>query len=623
MKINDLPGPKSGRVLAPLVFQGINDSPENPRLGLGHNQIADPSAVVGIVAKLPDVKRVGDQYTLYWDDVIVQEYELDQTIIDKGWLSFSVSASLIEVPQGEVYYYLFSPGAGSSDQSVLRTIAVKRRVPGGTDLNPDTGINDRLVPCTVNPDPVNDVDSTVTVQVPAWIYQALGDELTVMWNHIRVNHPKLQALGPQSVIIPKEVLEAGGSSDKLLVNYEIRDIVDNYSFLSQPAYFMVEIDPDALVGARVVEADRTTLVLDLIALGDNDVHVAIPSHIGNGKGYDVTLSWIGKTPNTVIELIFPPERVDDPSFEHAQFTILNADIKNIAGGSAVVRYTLKQDDVTGEKKSRTTTITLTGLPVPLAGPVIDEANGTNVIDLSDITGPEVTVTIEPYIGQSAGDKVLLTWDGTPVQGAPVNYTDDETIQAGDETDPVIFKINKVDNLDPLAGGTLALSYQVVFKATGNLQPSPVTPYTVLAVVTGPVNGYESFETQPYAILPINTPLPFANDLTVTVTLAPGTNTLNPSVPEFGNVALYCGRNSKIKLEFGGTISRFLISHTFTTEQNKLEFFDAAGLVVTHYLTVGGISSVNNDDFTLPRPCTYCELAVAANRDVMIDNLVWL
>ncbi|MBC3950974.1 hypothetical protein [Pseudomonas folii] len=623
MKINNLPGPQGGRVLAPLVFQGINDSPDNPRLGLGYKQLSDPTSIVGLIAKLPEVKRLRDLYTLYWDDVIVQEYELDQTIIDKGWLSFSVPASLIEVPEGRVYYHLYSPVGNVSDESILRTIPVKRRVPGGLDPDLDTGINEGLLPCTVTPDPVSDVDSAVTVEVPAWIYQALGDELTVMWNNIRVNHPKLQALGPQSVIIPKNVLEQGGSSDHLLVNYEIRDIVDNYSFVSPPTYVVVEIDPDALIAARVREADRTTRVLDLVALGDNDAHVDIPSYIGNGKGYEVTLTWIGKTPTAIIELLLPPQRVDDPSFDHAQFTIPNPDIKNIAGGSAVVRYSLKQDDVTVEKKSRTTTITLTGLPVQLAEPVVDEANGTTVIDLADVVGPDVTVTIAPYLGQNAGDKVLLTWHGTPAQGAPVNYTDDVIIMAGEEKDPVIFKVGKVDNLDPLADGRLSLSYQVVFKVNDVLQPSPVAQYTVRAVTTGPVTGDESFESQPLGPLQMNTPLPFANGLTVTVTLAAGTTALDPNIPQFGNVALYCARGSKIKFEFGGTIARFLISHTFTSQPNTLEFFDSTGLVATHTLTIGSISGVNNDDFRLPRPCTYCELAVFATRDVMIDNLVWL
>ena len=466
------------QVVNPLTFTDINDSPDNPRLGLGYHQLYDPGKKVGLIAKLPDVTRVGDTVTLYWNEKMVYTDNLDQPTIDKGWLSFSVAPSDIPSMSGEVYYTLLDNVSGDLQTSPKRIIAVNRLVPGGLDPEIETAINEAMAPCTVSPNPVMNPAATVTVTVEKWDHQEVGDELTVMWNNLRVSHPKLtdSGLGPQSVIIPPEVLEAGGSSDKLLVNYEIRDIVDNYSLVSPGTYVRVEIDKDALLEPRVKEADLTTLVLDLAALGNGDAHVLIPRYIGNLKPYTVTLNWVGKTPTTEIPLTLPPERVTDPIFGDAIFVIPNAHLKLIAGGSAVVRYSLVPDGEP-EKKSRTTTITLTGLPVPLAAPVVIEANGS-VIDLDQIIGASATVNIAAYGGQTAGDKVVLNWKGTTKGGTPVNYTADYDVKAGDTVD-ILFNIPRA-YIDPLESGTLKLSYQVVFNATGTTQNSAIAEYTVNA-----------------------------------------------------------------------------------------------------------------------------------------------
>ena len=625
MDIKKLPrNPKGGRALNELVFTEIDDSPDNPRFGLGYHQLYDPDSRVGLLAKLPDITRVGDTIILYWDNFNVQEYDLDQPTIEKGWLSFGVAPSSILDPQGEVYYTLYDHDADDLQTSSTRTIAVNRRVPGGLDPDIATAINEALLPCTVSPSPVSDPSTAVTAKIVQWAYQEVGDELTVMWNNIRVAHPKLSTLGDQDVTIPRDVLEAGGSSDKLLVNYEIRDIVDNYSLVSQPTYVQVEIDPNALFAPRVDEADRATLILDLEALGDNDAHVTVPPYSGNGQPYVVTLNWIGKTPSADISLNLPPSRVEDPVFDHATFTIPNSHMKDIAGGSAVVRYSLVQDGLPETKPSKTTTITITGLPVELAAPVVDEANGTNVIDLADVTGLNVTVSIAAYTGQAAGDRVLLSWKGMAANGTPVNYTDEYEIKSGEETQPINFTVER-NNVDPLADGTLELSYQVVFNATGSTNNSAVTTYTVKGAAVGPVSGDESFEAQSLGPLAVNVELPFTDGLIITVVAATPESAISvPGIAEFGERALYCAGNHKIKFDFGGEISTLLFSHALTaTAQNKLDFFDVNdALVKSVNLKVVGADPVAYENIVLATPCTYCELTVDAIGTI-VDNFIWM
>lgn len=531
MKIENLPraprqsnGSASPRALNPLVFSSFDDTPDNPRRGLGYLQLSDPTRPVMLTAKLPDVTRVGDTIELFWDDDAepVQTYDLDQATIDRGWLSFSVGVGVIKAPQGEVFYTLYDHEAENLQKSAIRTVNVNRTVPGGLDPDTDTTINENLAPPTVSPSPINSSDTQVTVTVLPWEHIELGDVWTVYWNGIPVvaapvtfpsiekvlgralkrgalrklfSHPlgtlsldglfghlltslkTLAGVGePQTVLIPKAVLEAGGSSDKLMVYYEIRDTVDNYSLPSPPTYVAVNVDPNALAAPRVQEANQTTMVLDLEALGESDGHVLIPAFVGDGTSYTVTLEWVGKTPTTIIELTLLPIRVIDPGFDRATFVIPNADLKAIAGGSAVVRYSLVQTGTT--KNSKTTSITLTGLPVQLAALQLAGATG-DVIDLSIVTGDPVTVRAPAYTGQTAGDRILLLWAGVDANGTPVIYSEEYTVQAGGETGEVRFDVDRL-HLEPLGGGTLQLSYQVV-RAGGGTQISPVTTYNVTAV----------------------------------------------------------------------------------------------------------------------------------------------
>ncbi len=227
-----------------------------------------------------------------------------------------------------------------------------------------------------------------------------------------------------------------------------------------------------------------TLTLDLEALGNNDGHVLIPTFPGNGQPYSVTLGWLSTTPSGDISLTLPPLNVSNPGSEQAKFVIPNAHLKSIAGGSAAVRYTLVQNGVPANRESETTNVTITSLPVRLTAPLVVEANGTLVLDLAQISGSAVTVLIVAWVGQRAGDRVILTWAGTPqvfnpeTPFAPVDYTDEYVVQPGGEQNPITFSV-PLAYLTPLGGGTLQLSYQV-FKASGSSQTSPVTEYSVTA-----------------------------------------------------------------------------------------------------------------------------------------------
>jgi hypothetical protein len=494
MKISELPKnhTKTEIPLYDLVFSDFDDTDQNPRPGLGYHQLYDPQARIALIAKLPDVPRTGDTVTLLWDDVDVQRYDIDDTLTAKGWLSFAVPTDRATGPEHSVQYTLRDNFTEEVRRSNKRLVAVDRQPPGGLDDNTATPINERLAPCTVSPSSIIDVNKPVTVTVPRWINAAVGDELTVMWNNIRYDHPKLDqtlydeliAQGEVHALIPKDVLEQGGSSPRLMVNYEIRDRVDNYSLVSPATFISVEIDPAALTGPLVREANRTTHVLDLEALGSGDGHVETPFYLGNENPYTVKLTWIGKTATADIELKLGDIIVNDPYVEHATFVIPNDRLKEIAGGSAVVRYSLEQQgdtDATGAqitKVSKTTTITLTGLQLPLPAAMVQGAVGS-IIDINQLIGAYVNVEIPAYAGKKTGDKISLTWSGVASDGTAVNYVDDYVVEeVQEETEPHIFEVDEL-NIKPLPGGTLKITYQVLRATATSPENSEISQYSVV------------------------------------------------------------------------------------------------------------------------------------------------
>jgi hypothetical protein len=480
MNITQLPRTSTGpKALNPLVFTAINDSPDNPRLGLGYNQLNDPTVPVSLIAKLPDATRVGDTIRLYWDAVERQTYNLDQPTIDKGWLSFNVPQPHIQEPSGTTYYTLYDNESLDLQTSDPRTIAVNKRPPGGLDEDLDTPFNDSLLVAIIRPPKISDPATLVTVAVEPWKYMEEGDELTILWNNIRVNHPKLTQsdVGRRvTVVIPRAVLEQGGSNVRLPVAYEIRDIVDNYSQPARPAFADVEIDPNALTAPRVMEADPITLVLDLEALGDKDVTVRIPHYDGIKAGDEITLTWVGRIANAEDTLTLGPRTVGDPEFDVIVFAIPNARVKAIAGGSAMASYEVARTGIPNLHSKRTA-ITVTGLRLVLVAPEIQGVNG-DVINLVTFKDDPVKVRIAPYLGKQAGDKISLIWTGTKQNGNPVNYTADYVVGVGEETREYAFDVDRTQNLASLTDGNLVLKYQVVFVGTTSPFDSDTRQYQV-------------------------------------------------------------------------------------------------------------------------------------------------
>jgi hypothetical protein len=118
-----------------------------------------------------------------------------------------------------------------------------------------------------------------------------------------------------------------------------------------------------------------------------------------------------------------------------------------------------------------------------------------VIDLGVVSGDPVTVHTHAYIGQTAGDRLLLSWAGVAADGTPITFSREYTVQAGGETGEVQFEVPRA-NLESLGGGTLQLSYQII-KVGGGIQNSPVTVYSVVAKDNVDQENFEGYPPAPF------------------------------------------------------------------------------------------------------------------------------
>lgn len=455
------------------------------RVGLGHDDLNDPSVPVVLQAQLDTPEaHIGNLVTLFWDGVEVQKFPLEQSHFDSNFISFNVFPRDIKEPAGETYYTVYDPLGTGTGESPHRTVLVKMSIPGGLDTDTSTPyLNDRLGPPVVFPVLITTPDTAVTVTVPAWQNMAVGDELVVMWNGIRLVQPPLtqsQVGNALIITVPRETLVAAGDGEALVINYEIRDLVNNYSLVSPPANAEVIIDPNAPPAPVALVKGQIVELIDLVALGTDAVQVMIPVYSGIAVGDGITLTWLGQTPEGQAVTVTLGPLLVTSTFFPMQFQVPNAEVNAIAGGHAVLKYRVAPVAGTAARSSKSTTVSVNGTAMPLAAPGIDGVTGP-LIDMAQLTGDPV-VRVLPYVGKKLGDTLFLLWEGLTQGGVSVVYTSDYTVSNGEENIATTFTVPR-SYLEPTVNGTLNLSYRMQSVTTGLTRPSENRAYTVQGAVS--------------------------------------------------------------------------------------------------------------------------------------------
>ncbi|WP_349973215.1 hypothetical protein [Pseudomonas caspiana] len=600
------------------------------------SQIKPPVKPVTLTIEPWDKMHEDDQLTVYWGST---QNKVTQPIVGLGRpQTVTVPAEVIESGGDStnlrVLYSIrdFAGNWSLYSEAALTNVAIDPSKPSQPRVLDDGRPTLRI-----------DLDTpgthTITVEIPAYVNaseitahgadtqkgrMALGDEITLTWAGETADGIPLVYTPPSQPVtdtgfgpvfdIPDDNVTkiANGFAT---VSYEV-DPADGTAnrFSRSTTVTVVRKQVEELIAPELLDAKGGTTVdpADVPATGAS---VNIPHYTGKQFGDIIYLLWEGKN-----SLGDPVVYENDHSVLQNEetlpyvFTVDKSQVDRLIDGSLKLSYSVKFfASVTLPSAPSSYTVVGQGL---LEKPSVDHVDADGVLD------PELYPTTSVRIdGTKAmlkiGDTVTAYWVGAPGPG-----TGNQPFRVGGDNQNLVWPITNA-----LIAPNRDLSVQVryiVVRAAGGQQNSGIQPIQIKVAATGPVTGDESFEAQPLRALPLNTPLQFANNLTITVSGAAGTATVTPGINEFGNVALYCAGDAKIKFEFGGNITSLAFSHAITdTAFNTLEFFNAAGGSVSiHNLSAIPVGSdVKFEDVSLPSTSVYCELTVD-NIGTMLDNLIW-
>ncbi|MGV8860822.1 MAG: hypothetical protein ACOH2O_03775 [Pseudomonas sp.] len=458
---------KQATLLAKPKLHSTNDPS-----GIGHLDTLDPSVPV-LIRIGPYIGMMDSDYIeLFWGD---QEGSIANYTVKPGdtaegtgsFVTLPVDQRYIVPPADsnphyrvDTWYTVKRLVGGTRNESERLPITVKLTVPGGIDNTPDTPYtNENLSLCTITPEGTignGDLDQ-VTVNIAAYQNMEIHDAITVFWHGTPVRHSldELPATGQLiSVSIPRETIIGAGDSDTLVVMYEVRDVVNNWSRWSLPTYVEVEVGNATLPAPVAPQA--ANMELNLATLAGADVQALVLSYPGINATDEITFT---VERNTAEGLGLDPYVAMTPvgtSIGFVQFLIPNEQFEPIAQGRARLKYKVRK--VSGEEqRSKSLPLTIEGEVQVLAPPKLPVAEENNGV--LDPTAHNVIAQVPAYYFMADGNDVTLVWMGKTAGGANVIHEEVKNLNSDDVGETVEFLIPD-DKVSALAGGTLELYYTV-------------------------------------------------------------------------------------------------------------------------------------------------------------------
>lgn len=435
--------------------------------GIRWADISDPNVPIQVLITAYPSMRIADKVELFWNNRLIDTQLVNQDHLDLGSMTLNVPTAAVQDGTPPVHYLVTSAVGGNVYKSHPLNIRVKTNVPGGTDPDPSTPYtNENLQAVTGVPELVEDSNAdNIVATVPAYLNMTEGDQLKLSWGGESVEH-SVQASEVNTAIllpVPRAVIEQAGAGP-VLVLYEVRDIVNNWSLWSRPVEINAEIGSGLLRAPDVLDAVNGAI--DLERLGDQDARIRVRVDAGMAEGDTLTVTWRARPP------------IGDP-VEHEQAYSVDADNEGLpaevgvpnaiarasAGGMAVITYKVTSNR--GVQHSRRTSVEIIGQVQRLVPPTLQEAVGDS-LDLEQIPDGGATVEVAPYLNMQAGDRVELFCVGTAANGLPSSYQDTRDITGSMVGKPVLLSVPKAF-FTPLLNGSLRVYYRVKGEESTSLE----------------------------------------------------------------------------------------------------------------------------------------------------------
>ncbi|MBC3774856.1 hypothetical protein [Pseudomonas sp. SWRI99] len=305
--------------------------------------------------------QAGDQHAIYWGALKIWDKEVGADEVDKRLFFYLPTDPIKPDPLEpvwveEVYYRLTRKGSTTPDDpSVPLRPLVKLDEPGGYDKFPHLPGHSEFKPVILPDDVIQNgvtaewAEKGVPMTVPVYPGIYLRDVIYLWWGSVRlaphvVTQKQVDGADPIIIVADQEAILAGGDSNALTVEYEMRDEVWNWC-QKRSLSTTVLVDAGAWRLEQPIIKESINEVIDLITLGKADATVQI--HVRTDDfdiGDTLVMTWIG-TPFQGEQLVHrsQPTPIDNiPSV--LELMVPNADVRAIAMGKADVSYVLTKKD---------------------------------------------------------------------------------------------------------------------------------------------------------------------------------------------------------------------------------------------------------------------------------------
>ncbi|MEE4746580.1 Ig-like domain-containing protein [Pseudomonas alliivorans] len=426
--------------------------------GIGDVDVADPSKPLEVLIG-PITLKQRDRLELFWganDDVIDTYTHSSDSPDTNGTFSLYVDTRWIKSGVTDVRYAYLPFPSNTPEHSPIQKVIVKLDLPGGRDPDPATPYeNEKLQLPAINPAGIITTPENVSITIQPYENMTVGDVIAVYWHGIEVECPPLIStqLGKPVVIdIDKEIVIEAGDSENIVVRYEIRDIVNNWSRFSLPSYTEVEIGNSSLPAPIAPQAPNMELDLDKLAGGDVQALVLSNANIVIGDTIEFiversTAEGIALEPYTASKVVQVPG-----SF--VEFLIANDQFQPIAQGRARLKY--KVTKASGDVlRSKSLPLTILGEAQQLEPPRVPAA----VNGLLDPKLRNVIAEVPPYHFMADGNDVTLVLMGRTPGGETVMHDEVKNLNQ-DDIDKTLEFLIPDDKISALAGGSLEVYYTV-------------------------------------------------------------------------------------------------------------------------------------------------------------------